>query len=175
MRARIGLLSFVAILGVTGCSKFIEPSYFKPDPSKYGSVELCDHYGQFLRGTLSMNNADVDTPTLGEEDGTVGWNTICHSTGKNGIIGTLQVHQPFLVYKDDPDEPPSGYRSVAGFDGKAWTGAPLPYWTEVEVRDGNWSAQMSFVKDCPEQELLTSADIQKVAEFLVQVADDLQR
>lgn len=122
-----------------------------------------------------MNDADVDTPTLCEEDGTVGWNTICRSAGKDGIIGTLQVHQPFMVYKDDPDEPPSGYRSVAGFEGKAWTGAPLPYWTEVEVRDGNWSAQMRFVKDSPEQELLTSADIQKVAEFLVQVADDLQR
>ncbi|WP_306360073.1 hypothetical protein [Nocardia sp. CC227C] len=151
-----------------------QPTYFKTEPSEYNSVELCDRYRQFLRSTLAMSDAEIDSPVLGEEDGTVGWSVICQSEGGDGLIGALQVHLPRLVHTDIPDEPPSGYRPVAGFEDKAWTGAPLPYWTEVEVRDRNWKAQMRFVKDSPEQELLGPADIQSVAEFLVQVAEDLR-
>lgn len=115
----------------------------------------------------------MDTLTF-EEDGSVGWATIC--TGRHAgldLIGAFQVNNPRI---DDGklDGIPTDYPSVPGFEGKAWVGAPLPSWTEVRVQDGLWSAEMRFVKKRPEQELLEPADIQAVTTFLLQVAHDLQ-
>ncbi|MFE3794472.1 hypothetical protein [Nocardia tengchongensis] len=50
----------------------------------------------------------------------------------------------------------------------------MPYWTEVHVQDGLWSAEMRFVKESLEQELLEPADVQAVTTFLVQIARDLK-
>ncbi|MGX1810907.1 hypothetical protein ACWIGI_34745 [Nocardia sp. NPDC055321] len=166
------ILVVSALVTVVGCSSFSGPSIQFTSPSKYASAELCGRYQTFLRNSLSISDADVDTLTF-EESGIVGWSTIC--SGRHGgrdIIGALQVHNQRI----DDGEPvgiPTDYSPVPGFEGKAWVGAPLPYWTEVHVQDGLWSAEMRFVKKSPEQELLAPADVRAVTTFLVQVAHDL--
>ncbi|GAB2450818.1 hypothetical protein [Nocardia tengchongensis] len=157
------------MFGIVGCSS---PSFHFTDPSKYDRFTLCDSYSTFLREKLSISDAGSEDPIGTGENRTVGWSTICqghHAGGK--LIGMLQVHNPRT---DDAVEIPSDYQPLAGFEGKARMGAPLPYWTEIHVQDGTWSAEMSFVKESPGQELLGHDQQQEVARFLIQVAHDLQ-
>lgn len=171
MKKRIVLLAFSTVFGMVGCSTL---SISRNPPSQYDRFELCDRYSSFLNNTLSIaTDAEVDRDPVSTEDGRiVGWSTICDGRHADGeLIGTLQVHCPQL---DGALEVPSYLHSLAGFEGKAWMGAPLPYWTKIYVQDGTWSAAMSFVKESPEQELLGHDDIREAAEFLVQVAHDLQ-
>lgn len=99
--------------------------------------------------------------------------TTCQGRRSGGkLIGALQVHNPRL---DEVLEISDYLRPVAGFEGKAWTGAPPPSWSAIHALDGTWSAETRFVKDSPEQELLGHDDVQKVTEFLVQVAHDRER
>ncbi|GAB4585535.1 hypothetical protein Ntsu_33670 [Nocardia sp. IFM 10818] len=163
------MLVISAVFGLVGCSSI---SVTATPPSKYNGVELCDRFRSFLSSKLLITDAYADSPIGTEEGGIVGWSTSCngrHTGGK--LIGVLQVHNPRTA---EPLEVPSYLLPLAGFEGKAWTGAPLPYWTEIYVQDGTWSAAMRFVKDSPHQELLEADDVQAAAEFLVQVAHDLQ-
>ncbi|WP_330183195.1 hypothetical protein OHB26_05800 [Nocardia sp. NBC_01503] len=174
MRARRGVILVVsALVAVVGCSSFSGSSVHLTSPSKYDGARLCDRYRTFLQSSLSITDAEVETLTF-EEGGVVGWSTICNGRHSGlGVIGALQVHNPRI---DDGkiDDIPTDYRPVPGFEGKAWVGVPMRYWTEVHVQDGLWSAEMRFVKTSPEQELLKPADAQAVTTFLVQIAHDLK-
>ncbi|MFE3189450.1 hypothetical protein ACFXHA_10605 [Nocardia sp. NPDC059240] len=163
----------LALVAAVGCSAFSGSSIHFIPPSKYDGAKLCDRYRTFLRNSLSITDAEAETLTF-EKDGTVGWSAICNGRHAGlSLIGALQVNNPRI---DDGkiDGIPTDDPAVPGFEGKAWVGAPLPYWTEVHVQDGFWSAEMRFVKESPDQELLKPADVQAVTTFLIQVAHDLK-
>lgn len=169
MKQRIGILAISTLFGLVGCSS---PSLSITPPSEYDRFELCNRFSSFLNNELWFTDAAVESPVGSEDGGIVGWSTICQGRHSDGeLIGVLQVHNPRM---GEALEISSYLHPLQGFEGKAWMGAPLPYWTEIHAQDGTWSAEMRFVKDSPEQELLGRNDIREVAEFLIQVAHDLQ-
>ncbi|WP_405493703.1 hypothetical protein [Nocardia sp. NBC_00511] len=169
MKIRTVILAVSTLFGIVSCSS---PSILTK-PSQYNAFDLCDRYRSFLQGGLSMSDAAVDAPIGTEAGGTVGWTAICNGRhSQTRLIGMLQVSKPRI---DGPlDTLDADYHPITGFEGKAWLDTPFPNWTEVHVEDGTWIAEMSFVKETPEQELLNPDDVQQVAKFLVQVAHDLR-